>query len=75
MRTLYGTRLGDMRVDAVALDYDHAAWLAHFDTTWPTGSPAAVSYRQRIAEGPNYVLASAMRAGIVEPGHQSTPVS
>lgn len=46
--TLYGVCHGNLHIDAVALAYDHAAFLAQFDQLWPAGSDAALSYRQRI---------------------------
>lgn len=58
-RSLYGTRLGALHIDAVAIEYDAAAFLATFDRQWPAGSPAEVSYRRRITEGPRFALAQA----------------
>jgi len=60
---LYGVCLGAIFVEAVAVPYDHDAWLASFDRVWPEGSPAALSYRKRIVSGPAYDLHEAMRAG------------
>jgi hypothetical protein len=64
---LYGERLGPLHVEALAVRYDHAGWLARFDARWPEGSPPAASYRRRILEGPAYEPQSAMR-GAVRPG-------
>ncbi len=61
---LYGTVIEGVHIDAVPIDYDQAAWLAHFDAIWPAGSAAALSYRARIAHGPAYPASSAIRAGI-----------
>src|SRR5262245_32458181 len=58
---LYGERLGPIIVETLAVRYDHARWLAQFDRLWPAGSPAAVSYRKRITDGPAYELAQAVR--------------
>jgi len=58
---LYGARLGAIVVEAVPVCYDHDAWLARFDRVWPAGSPAAVSYRKRIASGPGYDVEHALR--------------
>lgn len=58
---LYRTRLGAAVVEAVPLRYDHQAWLARFDRIWPPGSPASLSYRQRIATGPAYTIEQAAR--------------
>ena len=60
-KALYGTRLGDLVVEAVPVPYDHDAWLAHFDRAWAEGSPAALSYRRRIVFGPEYDLDQAVR--------------
>jgi hypothetical protein len=65
---LYGEWLGPVFVEALAVRYDAARWLAHFDALWPAGSPAAVSYRRRIVEGPGYELHQALR-GAVSPTH------
>ena len=59
---LYGTRIGAAYVDAVAVDYDHARWIERFRASWPEGSPAHLSYFERIVEGPNYNPAAAVRA-------------
>ena len=61
---LYGTVVEGVHIDAVPINYDHAAWLAHFDAVWPAGSAAALSYRERIMRGPAYLAAKAIRAGI-----------
>ena len=62
-QALYGTRLGATVVEAVAVRYDHDAWMARFDRVWPAGSPAALSYRERIASGPGYEVEQAVRTG------------
>ena len=64
VRVLYGTVIEGVHIDAVPIDYDHAAWLAHFDAVWPAGSAAALSYRGRIVHGPAYPATRAIRAGI-----------
>ncbi|HYS51214.1 MAG TPA: hypothetical protein VEM33_05005, partial [Burkholderiales bacterium] len=62
-QALYGARLGAAVVEAVPVRYDHEAWLAEFDRAWPAGSPAALSYRKRIASGPGYEVEQAVRTG------------
>ena len=62
-QALYGARLGAAVVEAVPLHYDHEAWMAEFDRAWPVGSPAALSYRKRIASGPGYEVEQAVRTG------------
>lgn len=58
---LYAARIGGLHVEALALEYDAAAWLAQFDAWWPEGSSAALSYRRRIAGGPDYTSQLARR--------------
>lgn len=58
---VYGTRIGELFVDAAALDYDRAAWRKRFLAQWPEGSDAHRSYYARIVAGPRYELAQAMR--------------
>jgi hypothetical protein len=62
-QALYGTRLGKWVVEAVPIRYDHEAWIARFDRLWPAGSPASLSYRRRIASGPDYEMEQAVRTG------------
>jgi hypothetical protein len=50
----YGTRIDGLYVDALPLDFDAAAWAAHFLARWPAGSDAHTSYFSRIADGPRY---------------------
>lgn len=57
--TLYGVCHGKLHVDAVALAYDHAAFLAQFDQLWPAASDAALSYRQRILGNMAHSVAAA----------------
>lgn len=62
--SLYGVQLGGLRCDAMAIEYDHSAWMRRFCESWPLGSPAYQSYFRRIAEGPDYQLPTAIRAGV-----------
>jgi hypothetical protein len=55
---LYGTRLGRLHADAVALAYDPAAWEQRFLELWPAGSDAHRSYYARIRQGPDFELAA-----------------
>jgi len=64
---LYGEWLGPIYVEALAVRYDHAEWLARFDARWPEGSPASASYRRRIHAGPAYEPQQAVRSA-VRPG-------
>jgi hypothetical protein len=52
---LYGTSVGDVHIDAVAVPYDHARWVAAFLSNWPEGSPAYNSYFERITAGTSVI--------------------
>lgn len=45
---LYRCQRDGLFIEALPLNYDHAAFLADFDRQWPATSPAALSYRSRI---------------------------
>jgi hypothetical protein len=60
-KALYGVRAGRLHVDALAIDYDGAAWERRFLAQWPPGSDAHLSYHARIARGPDYAPADALR--------------
>ncbi|HXF47219.1 MAG TPA: hypothetical protein VNK91_13980, partial [Burkholderiaceae bacterium] len=57
---LYGLFDASCFVDALRIEFDAAAWLARFDAIWPPGSPAAISYRRRIVEGPAFTIDHAL---------------
>lgn len=57
---LYGAQAHGVWIDALKVEFDLAAWLARFDAMWPAGSPAAVSYRDRITRGPSFTVAAAL---------------
>ncbi|MDS1308873.1 hypothetical protein [Marinobacter xiaoshiensis] len=40
-----------LHVDLIPVDYNVSAWVEQFDQLWPSGSPAAISYRRRLIEG------------------------
>jgi len=61
---LYGTKIDDTHVDALAVAYDHTQWQGEFSANWPEGSAAHLSYHQRIVAGPRYGINQAMRQGI-----------
>jgi hypothetical protein len=65
---LYGEWLGPVFVEALAVRYDHERWLAQFDAVWPAESPAAVSYRRRLTDGPGYELRQAVRGAVSPTG-------
>lgn len=51
---LYGLVREGVHIDALALDYDHAAFVGRFLKRWPQGAPAHQSYYRRITAGPDY---------------------
>jgi hypothetical protein len=57
---LYGLARNGVHFDAVAVGYDHDAFLDRFRKPWPQGSPAHESYYRRIVEGPHYTVARAI---------------
>lgn len=59
-RTLYGSRIDGVFIDALRLDYDHGLWLQNFLADWPEGSPAHASYFRRIVSGPPYTIDQAL---------------
>ncbi len=60
---LYRARFKDAFIEAVPLRYDHEAFAAWFDRVWEEGSPAAISYRKRVLEGPPSRLEDAVLEG------------
>jgi len=60
---LYAVRIGRLHVEAHRVAYDHAAWRERFLELWPEASDAHQSYYGRIANGPRYTIADALRRG------------
>lgn len=58
---IYRSRTGSVMVEAIALDYDAAAWQRRFAAQWPAGSDAWLSYHDRIVNGPRYRIEQALR--------------
>jgi len=50
-------------IEAVPIRFDADAWRRRFESTWPAGSPASISYARRISEGPDFRPEQAVRAG------------
>ena len=59
---LHGMRAGRLHIEAVPIDYDDRAWRKRFLASWPAGSDAHTSYFRRIADGPRYQPALALRS-------------
>ncbi len=57
---VYGADAAGVYVDALAVRFDAAAWDAEFARVWPMRSPAQVSYRNRIVEGPDFSISEAL---------------
>jgi hypothetical protein len=51
--SLYGHKVKGVHIDALAIRYDNPAWQECFLKNWPAGSPAWLSYFDRIANGAN----------------------
>jgi hypothetical protein len=62
----FGLRAGerDACVEAIAIEFDAAAWAQHFRRDWPPGSDAHASYYERIMRGPAYQLDDAIRVEV-----------
>jgi hypothetical protein len=60
--SLYAQRAAGLFVEAIALDYDAAAWQRHFAAQWPAGSDAHESYYRRIVSGPGCSVQEALAA-------------
>ena len=60
---LYRSRVDGLWVEAIALHYDTAAFQHDFDRQWPASSAAALSYRQRLLQGPDDAIAAALLGG------------
>lgn len=52
----YGAHFGEIYIDALPVRYDHATWENVFITNWPIGSPAHISYYNRIDHGPSFAI-------------------
>ncbi len=57
---LYGADAAGVYIDALAVRFDASAWDAEFERVWPKLSPAYLSYRHRIVNGPNFSIDEAL---------------
>ncbi|HYM47717.1 MAG TPA: hypothetical protein VES91_04495 [Burkholderiaceae bacterium] len=57
---LYGADAGGVYVDALAVRFDTSVWDEEFERLWPAESPAYVSYRHRIVNGPDFSVGDAL---------------
>ncbi len=67
-RALYRASAGGLFVEAVPLRYDAEKFLQWFDKNWPAGSPASISYRERIRCGPETGVSNALIEGFAPSG-------
>jgi hypothetical protein len=58
-RPVYGLARDGVHIDAIPVRYDHQQFFDRFLARWPAGSPAHLSYAQRILEGPAHKIADA----------------
>ena len=74
--SLYGAMLDGLRIDAMPVHYDHAAWCERFLRNWPPGSDAHASYWSRIKRGPDYSVCDALFGAFArKPDHAVTSVA
>ena len=57
---VYGADAAGVYVDALAVRFDASAWDAEFERMWPKLSPAYLSYRHRIVNGPDFSVDEAL---------------
>lgn len=62
---IYRTEYKGVYIEAVPVRYDHDAYLQWFDELWKHNSPAEVSYRNRIVNGPECYIGNALLGGFV----------
>jgi hypothetical protein len=62
--SLYGTTVGALRCDAVALRFDLAEWRRLFLAQWPPGSPGHRAYFTRLTAGTYLRPPQAARTGV-----------
>ena len=59
--SLYGARIGELRCDALPVEYDYTEWQRRFLDAWPAESPGHALYWDRIRFGPDFDLDEAIR--------------
>ncbi len=67
----YGMRIGQVHIDAMAVDFDAQAWQQHFLRAWPPGSDAYESYFERICQGPDFLPDQALSRSGQPSGNQT----
>lgn len=69
--SLYGMTMGDLRIDAIEVKYDHGKWMSRFLKSWPPKSPAHESYCSRIVNGTDLSVNQAAREGFTLTNNQT----
>jgi hypothetical protein len=59
-RPVYGLKRDGVHIDTLAVSYDRKQFLSRFLARWPAGTPAHVSYAQRIFDGPACTITQAL---------------
>ena len=59
---IYRAEYKGLYIEAVPVRYDQAAYVEWFDRLWKHNSPAEVSYRNRILNGPTCTIGNALLA-------------
>jgi hypothetical protein len=57
---LFGVKERGVQIDALRIGFDRERWIEQFDRIWPPGTPAWISYRDRILLGPRFSVADAL---------------
>lgn len=65
VQPLYATRIDEVHVEALPVHYDYERWQREFLASWPAGSPAHISYYNRITQGPDYTIDEATSQTVV----------
>ncbi|AGT44240.1 hypothetical protein [Treponema pedis] len=63
VEAVYRVIIDDLYIEALPILYDTAAFLSWFDNIWPIGSPASISYRNRIVNGTELSVKDAIIEG------------
>ncbi len=58
-KALYGVKVGNVHLEAIAVEYDYPRWQKTFLAAWPAESAAYESYFDRILRGPDFTVAQA----------------
>ena len=62
-KAIYGDKIKNLYAEALAVKYDKDKFLKWFDNLWTIGSEASLSYRDRIVNGPDDFIDTALIKG------------